>query len=72
MPVLDGSMVQVKHGRCRTVRLCVLLPDPPHVLLGRLLTDAHARATDLIDIPVGYNRSVRVSCALSADRSGAS
>jgi len=26
----------------------------------------------LIGIPVGYNRSVRVSCALSADRSGAS
>src|SRR5215472_18052932 len=42
MPVLDGTMVQVQFGGRCPVRLCVLLPDPSHVLLSRLLADAQA------------------------------
>src|SRR5215475_13495141 len=34
MSVLDGSMVQVQFGKCRTVGVCVLKSHPLYILFG--------------------------------------
>src|SRR5690348_13116339 len=41
VPVFDGPIVQLNFGWCRPPGAGVLLPDPAHELLDRLLADRH-------------------------------